>query len=188
MSISYSKNIAANKIIGNLNKTNNSLQSTFEKLSSGQRINRASDDAAGLAIAESLKNESRVLKRGNQNLQDGISLLNVAESSVSELINITSRISELAQQAANGTYSTAQRKVINAEAQALSEEFTRISTTTEFNDKKLFDGSIDDGISLQAGFGEQAIIKSSLGGVKGDGTFSLLSSYSQTNGAIVETA
>lgn len=154
--------------IRHIGKTENSLSTVFERLSSGQRINRASNDAAGLAISESLNAQTRVYNQGVRNLNDGISILNIADGALAELTTITTRMQELATQASNGSYSSTQREALNEEAQALKSEFSRIVQSTEYNGKKLFDGSIQGGIALQAGF---SAIQSQLGGVMSDGTF-----------------
>lgn len=154
-----------------LGSTEKKLSSVFERLSSGMRINRASDDAAGLAIASSLRADSRVFNQGVRNLNDGISLLNIADSTIEQLENVVIRIQELANQAANGSLSTVQREALDLEAQALSDEFTRIAQSTEFNGTKLFDGSLADGLRLQGGFGVDGGIFSELGGALADGTF-----------------
>lgn len=150
------------------------LETSLTRLSSGLRINRASDDAAGLAIADSLNVDKRVYQQGIRNLNDGISLLNIADSATAELSTMIIRIEELAEQAANGTVSNAQRKTLDEEAQALSSEVARILQTTEFNDMKLFDGSVQD-ISLQAGYGQDGSLAIELGTlvtrIVGDGTF-----------------
>lgn len=119
------------------------LARVFERLSSGQRINRASDDAAGLAIADGLNASSRVYTQGIRNFNDGLSVLSIADGATTELANIVIRIKELASQAANGVYSHTQRSALDAEAQALAEEYARIARSTEFNGMRLFDGSTE---------------------------------------------
>ncbi len=133
------------------------------------RINRASDDAAGLAIASSLNSDSRIFTQGVRNLNDGLSVLNIADGAVGELTNIVTRLKELTEQAANGTFNTSQRKALDSEAQALSDEYLRIAQTTAFNGQKLFDGSMQ-GLTLQAGYGADGTLQLSLGGELGNGT------------------
>lgn len=176
MGITINSNIASLKVQSRLAESSTSLSRAFERLSSGLRINRASDDVAGLAVAETLKSNRVVLAQGVRNLNDGVSLLSVADAAVEELINITTRVLELAEQASNGTLGVAQRKALDEEAQALSEEFTRIAQSTRFNNSSLFDGSFGE-LRLQAGYGEAGSISSSLGGVIGDGTFSAAISF-----------
>lgn len=153
-----------------------SLSGVFERLSSGLRINRAADDAAGLAISDSLRADSRVFNQGVRNLNDGISLLNIADGAIEQLSGITIRLKELAEQAANGTYGFQQRKSLDAEAQALSKEYLRIAQSTTFNGRQLFSGSLGS-LRLQAGYGTDGGIQSSLGGAIGTGTFSSSTSF-----------
>jgi len=176
MSITLGSNIASLRGQRQLANTSNELATVFERLSSGQRINKASDDPAGLAVAQGLISDQRVFIQGVRNLNDGISLLNIADSSIEALTSIVVRLEELAAQAANGVYGVAQRKVLDAEAQALSDEYFRISRSTEFNGLSLFDGSVQE-VRLQAGYGIDGSIASGLGGALGDGTFSELATY-----------
>ncbi len=177
MSITLGSNIASLRGQRQLSRTSAELSTTFERLSSGQRINKASDDAAGLAIADSLKADSRILNQGVRNLNDGLSLLAIADSAIENLSGIVMRLEELAVQAANGIYGVEQRKAIDAEAQALSEEFFRISKITEFNGQKLFIGE-NPIVSLQAGVGADAILQATVGGAIGTGGFGTASSFS----------
>jgi flagellin len=120
--------------------TNNNLSKSLEKLSSGLRINHASDDASGLAISEKLRGQISGLKRAAMNAQDGISMLQTAEGAMGEIQSITQRMRELAVQAANGVYTTNDRKYIQDEMDQLKAEINRISASTEFNTKKLLNG------------------------------------------------
>jgi flagellin-like hook-associated protein FlgL len=171
MAIKLGTNIDSIKAQRRLGEATSSLEKIYERLSSGQRINRASDDAAGLAIAEELNLKNRVFTQAIRNGNDGISLLNIADSTVEALSGIVTRIRELAEQSANGSYSNTQRKALDAEAQALSKEFTRIKTSTSFNGIKLFDGTLGDGLNLQLGFGAEGSINASVGGAIGTGNF-----------------
>lgn len=177
-SLRLGSNIASLNAQRRLAEGSSSLSRTFERLSSGQRINRASDDAAGLAIADSLRVSTRVLNQGVRNLNDGISLLSVADSALENLTSIVVRLEELAQQAASGTYGTQQRKAVDAEAQALRKEFFRISKTARFNDLDLLGGSLSS-VNLQAGVGESAILSANVGGAIGTGSFAGSVSYKQ---------
>lgn len=141
----------------NLARTSSELGSTFERLSSGLRINRASDDAAGLAVASSLGINKRVFYQGVRNLNDGLSLLNVAEGSLGQLSNIVIRQRELAEQSANGVLSDGQRSALDLEAQSLFEEYERILSSTEFNGQNLLNGTIGS-VALQAGFGGNGVL------------------------------
>lgn len=131
--ISINQNISSLRVQRSLSAATSSLSKNLERVSSGQRINRASDDAAGLAIAESLKSRSKLYDTASRNINDGISALNIAGSSLDLQIGILQRLSELAEQSANGTYSDAQRVSTNTEYQALVREFGRIGDTTSFN-------------------------------------------------------
>jgi len=129
------------KIGAALSSAQKDLGKTFERLSSGKRINKASDDAAGLAIADALASDAVVLKQGNRNISDAQSLIDIADSAVSQVGDISIRMQELSAQAANGTISDSQRNTLNAEYQQLGQEVQRIAATTEFNGKNVFSGS-----------------------------------------------
>ncbi len=182
MAVTVGSNIASLRAQRQLNRSSNSLSSVFERLSSGQRINRASDDAAGLAISESLNVDRKVYTQGMRNLNDGISLLNIADSAIAELSSIVIRIQELAEQAANGSLSHTQRDSLDSEAQQLKDEYFRISRSTDFNNLNLFDGSIEQGVRIQGGYGIDGSISSSLGGAMGDGTLQATNTLSRGNG------
>src|SRR6056297_3715745 len=111
------------------------------KLSSGFRINNAADDAAGLAISEKMRGQIRGLNQASRNAQDGISLSQTAEGALNETHSILQRMRELSVQAANDTYTSEDRQEIQKEINQLTAEIDRISATTEFNKKKLLDGS-----------------------------------------------
>lgn len=189
MTILLGSNIAALRGLRQLAQTNDRLSSVYQRLASGQRINKASDDAASLAIAESLRSDQRVYRQAIANMNDGISLLSIAEATVSALSDVVIRIQELAEQAANGSLSNNQRMAIDEEAQALRDEFFRVSRSAEFNGVRLFDGSTSDGIQLQAGYGAEGILHTRLGGSMGDGTFTSGQAYTTSDGtSAVETA
>lgn len=159
-----------------LGESSASLLTSFGRLSSGLRVNRAKDDAAGLAIASSLNVDKRVFAQGIRNLNDGASLLNIADGSLQEMGNIVIRLRELAEQSANGTLGTPQRKALDAEAQALAKEYHRIAQSTQFNNRSIFDGQLGD-LRVQNGYGAQGAIVSSIGGAVGSGTFASGVSY-----------
>ena len=121
------------------------LAKSTEKLSSGYRINRAADDAAGLAISEKMRSQIRGLNQASTNAQDGISLIQTAEGALQESHSILQRMRELTIQAANGTETDEDRGNIQDEIAQLQDELDRISETTEFNTMKLLDGSLDGG-------------------------------------------
>jgi len=117
------------------------MSKTLERLSSGLRINRAADDAAGLAISEKMRAQIRGLDQATRNAQDGISLIQTAEGALNETHSILQRMRELSVQAANDTYTSSDRQEIQKEIDQLTSEIDRIAATTEFNQKKLLDGS-----------------------------------------------
>ena len=121
---------------------NNRLSQSVERISSGIRINKASDDAAGLAISESLRSDIRSLRQAVRNANDGVSLLNVTEGALNESSSILIRLRELASQASTGTVGSTERQTIQLEFSALRSEVDRIAATTEFNGIKLVDGSL----------------------------------------------
>ncbi|MCM2321720.1 MAG: flagellin FliC [Oligoflexia bacterium] len=124
----------------NLRGTRSSLDRTLERLSSGSRINHAGDDAAGLAISESLRSQIRGLGQAERNAQDGVSLVQVAESAMGEISNILIRMRELGVQAASDTVGPQERQFMNVEFQQLIEEIDRIAQSTEFNRVPLLNG------------------------------------------------
>jgi flagellin len=176
MTVVINSNVSALQAQRRLSQHTADLGGVYQRLSSGQRINRASDDAAGLSVASGLNTDKRVYTQGVRNINDGISLLNIAEGAVEQLETIVMRIQELAEQAANGTLGWRQRASLDAEAQALSKEYTRIAQTTTFNGMDLFDGATGE-IAIQAGYGASGGIRSGLGGKVGDGTFGVARSY-----------
>ncbi|MBF1013900.1 MAG: flagellin, partial [Lachnospiraceae bacterium] len=122
-----------------------SLQAkSSEKLSSGYKINRAADDAAGLSISEKMRSQVRGLNRASANAQDGISLIQVAEGALNETHSILQRMNELAVQAANDTNTEDDRAAIQSENDALKDEIDRIQSTTQFNTQNLLDDTFKD--------------------------------------------
>ena len=150
MAISINSNLASVRSQRLLGQSSDNLTRTYEKLTSGQRINRASDDAAGLAIAESLRVNSRLASVAVRNAQDGISAIAVADGALASIGGVLSRLAELTQQAANGSYSSVQRSALQAEFSTLGSEIERIAVTTTFNGVSLLSGSQQ--ITFQVGF------------------------------------
>ena len=150
MPVTIGTNIDALQAQRHLGRATASLSRVFQRLSSGLRINRASDDAAGLSIATRLNTDAKIYGQAIRNANDGISAISIAEGALKELSSLTIRIVELAEQAANGAYSTIQRRANDLEAQSLSNEYTRIVNTTTFNDISLL-GAVSGTISLQIG-------------------------------------
>lgn len=130
------------------------VEQSLERLGSGLRINRASDDAAGLAIATALNSSARVYTQGIRNINDGISYFSIADAALQQMTNITMRQRELAEQAANGSLSLTQRRALNREANELVKEFNRIVSSTSFNDQSIFNQPAGlSNLTLQAGTG-----------------------------------
>ena len=125
----------------NMNVNNTAAGKSMEKLSSGLRINRAGDDAAGLAISEKMRGQIRGLTQSSRNAADGISMIQTAEGALNETTNILQRMRELAVQAGNDTNTTSDREEIQKEIDALTEEVDRIANNTEFNTQKLLNGN-----------------------------------------------
>jgi flagellin len=137
-----------------LSQSRQDMNSSLEKLSSGQRINKSSDDAAGLAVSESMKAKVRGLSQAKRNANDGISYLQVAEGGLSELSNVVVRMRELTTQAASDTIGERERSYLNEEFKQLREEISRIKDGTEFNGKRVLsnDGGKDIGIQVGASY------------------------------------
>jgi len=147
-------NISALNTHRNLSFNNTEASKNLEKLSSGYKINRAGDDAAGLAISEKMRGQIRGLDMATKNSQDSISLIQTAEGALNETHSILQRMRELAVQSRNDTndQATNDRSNLNDEVKQLQEEITRIANQTEFNNKKLLDGSQNtDGLTFQIG-------------------------------------
>jgi flagellin len=141
MGLRINQNIAAQNAYRNLSVTDSQMSKSLEKLSSGFRINRAADDAAGLAISEGLRSQVGGLKVAARNAQDGVSVVQTAEGALTEVHSILQRSRDLQVQAANGSNNQDSLDAINAELTALSEEVTAISTRTTFNGVALLDGA-----------------------------------------------
>ena len=152
MGIRINTNVSSINTRRHLSNSTNAYHKSMEKLSSGLRINRAGDDAAGLAISENLKSDIRALNQAARNAADGISLIQTAEGSLDEVSNILLRMKELAEQSLNGTLSDTDRGYLNAEYTALTQEIGRISDGVDFNGVKLLDGS-GGSVAIQVGIG-----------------------------------
>ena len=136
--------LTAQRILG---VNNDRLALSVERISSGIRINKAADDAAGLAVSEGLRSDIRALRQAVRNASDGISLMNVTEGALNEQSGILIRLRELASQAATGTVGSTERQTIQLEFTALRNELDRITATTEFNGTKLLDGNLSSVVS-----------------------------------------
>jgi flagellin len=138
----------SNRMLG---LTQSTLAKSTEKLSSGYRVNRAADDAAGLAISEKMRRQVRGLTQAVRNAQDGISMAQTAEGAMNEVHDMLQRMNELANQSANGTLQSEDRSYIQMEVNALVSEIDRVATTTTFNERLLLNGSLKNGVALQVG-------------------------------------
>jgi flagellin len=152
MGLRINTNVASLQAQGSLSKVNKESQESFSKLSSGTRITKAADDAAGLAISEKMKAEIRSAQQANRNANDGISLVQVAEGGLNETSSILVRMRELAIQSSSDTVGDSERGMADLEYQQLKSEMDRISQVTEFNGKKLLDGS-GEKLEFQVGTG-----------------------------------
>ncbi|MBF4574970.1 flagellin [Frondihabitans sp. VKM Ac-2883] len=160
MGFQINNNLAANNTYRNLNSTQGDLSKSLEKLSSGLRINRAADDAAGLAISEGLKSQVGGLTVAARNAQDGISVVQTAEGGLTETQSILQRMRDLAVQSGNDSNNATSRAAIKTETDSLTTELTRISASTNFNGIQLLDGKggtgADGKLSFQVGAGSDA--------------------------------
>ncbi len=153
-------NISAVNSYRNLTSVNERVDKSMEKLSSGLRINRAADDAAGLAISEKMRGQIRGLTMATKNSQDGISLIQTAEGALNESHAILQRMRELAVQSSNDTNTKEDREKLQLEINQLRQELDRISTSTEFNTRKLLTGEYDgDGLTFHIGANKDQNVK-----------------------------
>lgn len=165
MPITVNTNIASLNAQRRLSLSTGQLQKTFEKLSSGLRIVRAADDAAGLAIADTLRADQRIASVAIRNANDGISMISIADGALSEIGNVLGRLSELSEQSANGTLTIVQRSAIASEFISLGSEIERIAVTTNFNGLALLSGGGQ--VSLQIGFSSASTAQIGFSGVQG---------------------
>jgi len=142
MSLVINHNLMAMSAARYLGISYNRLSTSVSRLASGLRINSAADDAAGLAIREMMRTDIRVLNQGVRNANDAMSLIQTADGALSVIDEKLTRMKELAEQAATGTYTSAQRLIMDSEYQAMASEITRIAMATDFNGVKLLDGSL----------------------------------------------
>jgi flagellin len=155
----------SNRMLG---LTQSTLAKSTEKLSSGYKVNRAADDAAGLAISEKMRRQIRGLTQASSNAQDGISAVQTAEGALNEVHDMLQRMNELATKAANDTNTTEDQNYINMEVQALKSEIDRVASTTTFNQQNLLDGSFT-GKHLQVGAESGQYIDISIKSMKASG-------------------
>ena len=172
MAMTVRTNMAALSSINSLNKSQSSLGSSLEKISSGLRINRAADDAAGLGVATRMESDNTSLKQAMRNTNDGISLVQTAEGSIEQLSNILIRFRELSVQASNETYTSTDRTMIGEEMDQLKNEYQRITTLANFNEQSLLNGT--GTLSIQVG----------IDGTANDRIDLVMTDFSTTQGAI----
>ncbi len=175
--LTINTNLAALNAERRLATSTSALRQSFERLASGLRINRPSDDAAGLAVASTLNADARIYSVGIRNVNDALSMYRIAEGSLGELRGVMTRLSELASQSANGVLTNPQRRALDAEAQALGMEYRRIVQSTSFNTSNLF---VDRAGPMRVEAGGSVLQFS--GGLVGDGSFSAGVSYSAGGG------
>ncbi len=164
MAINLRTNVPSLTAQRNLDSSTNRLNTAYERLSSGLRINRARDDAAGLAIAESLKADSRVASVAIRNANDGISAISIADKAIEQISNVLTRLAELAEQSANGVFANSQRSALQNEFTALTSEIERIAVTTKFNGLNLLSGGTT--VVFQVGFDGTSLSQVSYTGVE----------------------
>ncbi|BDU51076.1 flagellin N-terminal helical domain-containing protein [Haliovirga abyssi] len=186
-------NITAMNSYRNLSQTNKTINGSLEKLSSGLRINRAGDDAAGLAISEKMRGQVKGLDMAKKNAQDSISLIQTAEGALNETHSILQRMRELAVQSANDTNTTTDRGEIQKEMDRLRQEVDRISNQTEFNTKTLMTGSFaTNGLRFHVGANENQFVSLKFNSMKASALAISGASASQalsiTSAASAETA
>lgn len=162
MAIAVQTNVSSINTTRRLNAANHKLDTSYQRLSSGMRINSAKDDAAGLQISNRMTTQINGYTQGNRNANDGIALAQTAEGALDEVTSMLQRIRTLAVQSANGTNTTADRKSIQAEVDALSNEITRIACQTTFGGKKILNGSTGDNNITKSG-GQNGIMTFQVG-------------------------
>jgi len=166
LAIRIYNNLVSNSAQRLLSHNADKLGQAFARISSGIRIQKSADDSAGMMTAEALKSDSRTLRQGVRNLNEGISLLNVADGAIQEEVSIVIRMRELATQSATGTIGSTERHTTQMEFSAMRSEFDRIAKTTEFNGKKLLDGSLSskeiDHLSLQFGLNSNDVNRTNI--------------------------
>jgi len=165
MSITINTNVPSINAQRRLGESTAGLSKTFQRLSSGLRIVSAADDAAGLAIADNLRADQRIASVAIRNANDGVSLISIADGALNEIGNVLARMSELAEQSANGVISNSQRSALASEFQSLGSEIQRIAEVTEFNGIALLSGGSE--VNLQIGLTANANSRISFSGVQG---------------------
>lgn len=185
MGLYINTNVSSLEAQKNLYTNQNALQKSFNRLSSGLRINRASDDAAGLAISESLKSQIRSFTVAERNASDGISLAQTAEGSLGEIHNVLGRMRELAVQSSNGTLTSTDREFLQTEFTALQDEIDRIQGSAKFNGRALI-GASASAITFQVGL--SAVSNDQISLTTGGVTLSTVTGSTAVSGATASSA
>ena len=159
MALTVRTNIAALRSINQLNNTQSSLSGSLEKISSGLRIRRAGDDAAGLAVSSRMNADNVSLRQAMRNANDGVSLVQTAEGTLNEIGNILTRMRELSVQSSNGTYSASDRQLINKEFALMKNEIRRIASNSTFNGISLLAGKNTGAVTIHIGIDNNATAK-----------------------------
>ena len=190
MALRIQNNVEAFNAHRNLSWTEGKLGTSMERLSSGYRINRAADDAAGLAISERLRGQINGLEQTQRNVQDAVSLVQTAEGSLTEVHAMLQRVRELAVQYKNGSLSSADRNAIQSEVNQLASEIERIGSSSEFNGIKLLNSATTISFQVGAMDGQSITVSTvSLGGASGVGsTFAALSSTGSSDISEIDAA
>ena len=166
MGLRIYNNVEAQNAHRQLASTNEQLSKTMERLSSGLRINRAADDAAGLAVSEEMRSQIRGMNVASRNAQDGVSLVQVADGALGGVNDMLQRIRDLSVQAANGTLTDLQRNNLDQEVQSIVAEMARVASDTEFNGVKILSGSVAtaaNAVTLQVGANGSQVIAFTIG-------------------------
>jgi len=182
MSLRITTNVEAFNAYRNLNATQGALAKSMEKLSSGYRINRGADDAAGLGISESMRAQMRGLAQAQKNIQDGVSLVQTAEGNLNQVHSMLQRVRELAVQFGNGAISTEGRNAIQTEVNQLASEIDRVMGQAKFNGIALLTGA--SSVTFQVGANDSETISVSLGAITGAGT-ALWVTLSASSGSMI---
>ena len=166
MGLRIYNNVEAQMAHRQLSSTNNQLSKTMERLSSGLRINRAADDAAGLAVSEEMRSQIRGMNVASRNAQDGVSMVQVADGALGGVNDMLQRVRDLSVQAANGTLTDQQRSNLDQEVQSIVAEMARVASDTEFNGVKILSGSVAtaaNAVTLQVGANGSQVIAFTIG-------------------------
>ena len=189
MALTINTNVASLNAQRNLGKSQNDLNTSMERLSSGLRINSAKDDAAGLAISNRMTSQIRGLNQAARNANDGISLAQTAEGALQESTNLLQRMRELAVQSANDTNSQSDRDSLNAEVTQLKAELNRIAETTQFNGRYILDGSLTDAtFQVGANAGANQTISFNIAGASGSDLGTAVASVETGSAAVAASA